>query len=254
MVWHCDLSTNNCDSLATTLPNTRKSWITMSNANQKLGGVPTYKYLKLGKLGGRGGVVRFFMLHNGIDFNEELFAWDETWPQVKQQLADSGENPTGLLPVVLLNGNALTEHVSIMRYFSRKLGKYGSEGQEEYDYETDRIADVYASSRNDWAKGALGDAQAKKEYLEKARLQFYTVLETFLSRSSTPFFANGKLPEEGGVAPSFADVAVFSLMRDDQLTMGALAEGSYPKLTALFDIVKDLPAIAKWIKSAEESA
>ncbi|KAL6074837.1 hypothetical protein QOT17_003911 [Balamuthia mandrillaris] len=193
------------------------------------------------------------MLCNGIEFKEELYAWDHSWPQVKQQLVDSGESPTGLLPVVVFHGKPLTEHLSIMRYFSRKLGKYGCEGQEEYDYETDRIADLYTSWRNEFVKGALGSEEAKTEYTEKTRQHFYTVMETFLSRSSTPFFADGKLAEEGGMAPTFADVAVFTLMWDDQLMIGpSLPEGSYPKLTALFNTMKELPAIAQWIKSAEE--
>ena len=50
-------------------------------------------------------------------------------------------NPLGSLPIVVLNGQNLTQSYAILRHFARRLGEYEGETEEE-KYWADVICDA----------------------------------------------------------------------------------------------------------------
>lgn len=57
----------------------------------------------------------------GIKYEDIRIAPVE-WPAVKKQLIESGENPVGQVPVVIVNKKVLTQSSAIFRYFARIYG------------------------------------------------------------------------------------------------------------------------------------
>lgn len=198
-----------------------------------------FKYLDLGGIGGRGGVVRFFMLVHDIPFTEELIEPGEAWAKVKPQLIKSGENPAGKLPVVKTDdGATLTQHIAIMR----KLAADRSISQG--DFANDAIADEYQSFREAWVDAAFlgGDKGKFQRHVVEELAVFeglyikYATYSTFLSSSK----------------PLWGDTAIASLIRDIILT-GFLDENDLPalapRLYTMYSAFIAIPAVAKWIES-----
>jgi hypothetical protein len=57
-----------------------------------------------------------------------------------------GDCPTGHLPVVLLDGQWLCEHLAILRLLAKRIGQYGKE--DIRDYLCDSLADAAAEFRS----------------------------------------------------------------------------------------------------------
>eukprot|EP00475_Leptophrys_vorax_P046456 TRINITY_DN998_c0_g1_i1.p1 TRINITY_DN998_c0_g1~~TRINITY_DN998_c0_g1_i1.p1 ORF type:complete len:251 (-),score=56.09 TRINITY_DN998_c0_g1_i1:36-689(-) len=212
------------------------------SATKLIGGKPhlTYFALPFG-LGGRGGVVRnFFLLHN-IEYTERLIPFGSPqWQTEKKQLVASGLNPAGLVPVVQVGDLVLTEHIAILRYFSKKLGIYGND--ELKDYYADAVADQYQGYRNAWVGSIGANAEAKAAYQEKQQY-FLGLLEVLYGRKankSSPYLG-------GGEVPSFTDVAIYSQLRDDGIVNGDVFAGNkFPVLKDVHDSVGSIDAIKAW--------
>lgn len=74
------------------------------------------------------------------------YAYDSTWRETHApELQKQGLTRTGSLPVLQWQGHNLRQHLPILRYLARELGKYDGETSFE-KYEIDTVADLY----NDW--------------------------------------------------------------------------------------------------------
>lgn len=207
-----------------------------------LGGVPEFLYLDLkpfGGLAGRGGAVRFFMLRNGIEYNETLYPFDEWTNEIKSECIKE-HNPAGHLPVLILAGDSLTEHHATLRMFSKQVGEYGSDLKR--DYLVDRTADASNEWRDQWAAGIF-DEEAKRKYCAN-REQLYNRFSKFLK-------LNGA---EGGHVvgdkPSFADDLLFAILWDDGRTYGTELLPQSPALNTFFEEYKKQPTISAWCTAA----
>jgi glutathione S-transferase len=96
--------------------------------NDKIGGVPHMHYFDLLSRG-RGQVLRLLMEDAGIAYKDTRYSFEE-FPAFKKGKI-LGMNPLGAVPVVELNGQALTQSYAIMRKWGRELGEYDGEGNEE---------------------------------------------------------------------------------------------------------------------------
>jgi len=210
----------------------------MTTVNDKLGGVPKFVYLELGKIAGRGGCVRFFMLLNGIKFTEELIGYPDEWAGKKKSIISSGDNPFGGLPTMHLNGLVLCEHVAMTRFLARKIGKYGVDPVK--DYHTDRAASAYISYRDAWVPAAFGGAD-KKAFAETQKAQL-KAFDTILGQTEGDYFA--------GTEVTFADLLLTGLIRDVSLTIPeSLDLSPVPRVSKLYNSVLALEPIKKWIDS-----
>ena len=109
-------------------------------------------------------------------------------------------------------------------------------------YRSDVIIDEYINWRSQWGT-VLHDAEKKKEYEEK-REKIYALIEKLYENrvdKSTPHFM-------GFEKPGFDDVAVYSMMYDDQIMHGKLDMAAYPTLEELMKKVGEIPRIAEWAK------
>jgi glutathione S-transferase len=212
----------------------------------------TLKYLNVGSLGGRGAVVRFFMLIHGIDFEDELIAMSD-WGAVKAELIASKENPSGSVPIVTINDDdsvpKLTQHIAICRYLYRtKIVPNGDTASIMEEMLQDMIADEYHGWRDGWVS-TLGPAEVKAAFKAEKLSKHLTVMNALYEKygmaSSAPFLSTTSVSHK----PLWGDVAVAALIYD-HITTGLLTEDellAYPKLDALYQAFCAMAPVAGWM-------
>ena len=212
-----------------------------------------FKYLNLLPVGGRGGVTRFFLLSQGIDFEEDLCAMAD-WPAEKKRLVTTGENPSGSLPVVYMNnanGAAVAhpQHIAVSRYLAR-VHKVTS-GDDYKDYVQDLVADEYHGFRDHWAKVTFsGTDDDKADYKENALVQYLTKFNALYQTFQTDEVFLSRSAKTG--QPLWGDAAVYGLLRDHvmtkYMTTDDLAAG-YPRLAAMYGAYEKIPAVQAWLEN-----
>uniref|UniRef100_A0A7S4C0M9 GST N-terminal domain-containing protein n=1 Tax=Chrysotila carterae TaxID=13221 RepID=A0A7S4C0M9_CHRCT len=214
-----------------------------------------FKYLNLGALNGRGGVVRFFMLVHDIAFTEELYSLGEEWTQKKQQLIASGENPSGTVPVLEHKGVTLTQHIALMRYLAREHGL--TSGSAYGDYVQDLVADEYQGFRDAWVGAAFGgDEEATKKFKEvivPSRLQLFDDLYAKFKQHDVYLSVSRSSCGRTGGRPLWGDTALYGMIQDlilsKMMTQEQLA--AYSHLRALYKAYGAQPAVAQRVASKE---
>lgn len=218
-----------------------------------------FQYLNLLPVGARGGVTRFFMLSQGIDFSEQLIAMSD-WPAVKKRLVESGRNPAGSLPILYSTNShdtnkeqqqAHPQHIAVCRYLARI---HGVTANDDYkDYVQDLVADEYQGFRDAWVKATFSSTDAEKDdYTDKALPAYLTKLDalyetfattdTFLSLSAKT------------MQPLWGDAAVYGLLRDHVLTKyitTADLAASYPRLAKMYAAYETIPAVKAWLETLD---
>lgn len=206
-----------------------------------------FKYLNFLPFGARGGVTRFFLLSQGIPFDEQLMAPSEEWSAEKKRLMESGENPAGTSPILYSsNGEPHPQHIAVSRYLAR-VHKTTS-GDDYKDYVQDLVADEYQGWRDHWVKVTfMGTDEDKAEYPKNALVKYLTVFnglyksfkqeEVFLSVSAK----TGQ--------PLWGDAAVYGLLRDHILSKYITQDdlAAYPSLQAMYEAYEKIPAIQDWL-------
>jgi glutathione S-transferase len=216
---------------------------------EMLGEKPILKYFDLSKihgLAGRGGEVRFFMMVNGIPYEEETVSFEE-WPAgAKQAAIKAGETPTGHLPVVKLGGCNLIERFSIMRMLSRKTGIYGSDI--DRDYLVDMVADTTEEFRQACLKSAFGAAEDKERYLTAPdqRKFYYNLANHHISH------CKGSGSHVVGGSSSFADAVLFAMMWDDLAVHGEDQElmAANPLVASFYRAFLEQEPVKAWCKNS----
>lgn len=217
--------------------------------------VATFKYFNIGKLCGRGGVQRFFMLSHDLSFQEELLTFDK-WPEEKAKMIETGENPCGALPVtkfVAENGKTSTFDASQTIATCRLLARLHNIGSDSLlgDFVQDAVADEYQSFRNAWADVAFGDDQAAKDEYRVNKLPGFLAKFNALYKKYQQDDAFLSVSVKTNL-PLWGDAAVFGVLYD-HITSGLLSKEElkkYSKLSAAFEKFEAIPAVAKWINSA----
>ena len=207
------------------------------------------KYLNILPYGGRGGVTRFFLLSQGISFDEDLVA---NWAQEKERLVESGENPSGSVPILYSkNGDAHPQHIAAARYVARVYGL--TSGDDYEDYVQDLVSDEYQGFRDQWAAATFrGNDEAKKVYKDNVvpvqLKKFNALYESF--KTHDIFLSVSSKTDQ----PLWGDAAIYGLLRD-HIVSGYLTREDltvYPRLMAMFTAYEDIPAIKTWLESLEK--
>ena len=215
----------------------------------------TLKYLNLPSgLGGRGGVQRFFMLANNIEFIDDLVEMSDWGATEKARLASSGENPCASVPVLYSTDTKdkesphLIQHIAAARYLAR-LHNITKDNTAYEEYVQDLVADEYQGFRDLWVATAFsGSDDDKKKYkteqlpamLEKFDKLYakYKLEPIYLSVSKT----NGQ--------PLWADAAIYGLLRDNMITGFLTMEdlkAKYDNLAPMFAAFGAIPAVKEWV-------
>ncbi|KAI9340210.1 putative glutathione S-transferase [Obelidium mucronatum] len=180
---------------------------------------------------GRGEVNRLFFAEAGIEFEDVRVDFPD-WPAKKADLVKSGKNHYGALPLLQIGDVILTQHIPILRYVSKKLGKYGGSNDEEA-YKLDQFSDVAIDWRFSFAK--------EKETHPQAIPRFYNTFENLLAG---PFV----LGEEF----SYADAILYQALQDDGSLGNEERLAAYPRLQKFIAALEARPRIAAYLSQRKE--
>ncbi|KAI1069124.1 hypothetical protein LB507_006315 [Fusarium sp. FIESC RH6] len=165
-----------------------------------------YHYLAIGKLG-RGEPIKLFMMDAGIDFEERRYARDDTWPATKEKLIKQGVSRNGQVPSLEYKGLVLTNHIPILRYLSRDLGRYDGQTSED-KYLTDLVSDIYVDWRAQWVRNLKEGPRA--EYKETIAPNYYDFIGKYYADREGPYLL--------GDVISYTDFAVYVSIDNDART------------------------------------
>ncbi|KAF5974878.1 glutathione S-transferase P 10 [Fusarium coicis] len=194
-----------------------------------------YHYLAIGKLG-RGEVVKLFLKDAGIGFEEKRYKYPDTWPETSEKLKQQGITRTGSLPSLEYKGLILTQHIPILRFLSRDLGKYDGQTNED-KYLVDAVSDIYVDWRSQWVANLSGATdEYKNEYLPK----YYDLIAKYYSDREGPYLLGDEV--------SYADFAVYQSIDNDTRTK--TIPSKIPDVLLKFkEVFEARPNIAEYIKS-----
>mmetsp|Transcript_14501 Transcript_14501/g.31421 ORF Transcript_14501/g.31421 Transcript_14501/m.31421 type:complete len:220 (-) Transcript_14501:38-697(-) len=208
----------------------------------------TFKYLNLLPFGARGGVTRFFMLSQGIDFEEKLYSPGDEWAQEKARLVKSGENPSGTAPILYSNnGDPHPQYIAASRYLAR-VHKVTS-GDDYKDYVQDMVADEYQGFRDAWVKTTFsGTDDDKADYKKNDLGNYLTKFDALYEHFKTEKLFLSVSAKTG--QPLWGDAAVYGLLRDHILTKYITMEDleAYPNLSAMYAAYGQIPAVQEWLE------
>ena len=213
------------------------------------------KYLALpNSIGGRGGAQRYFLLSQDIPYAEQLFEMGDAWVAEKKRLVESGENPSGSVPVIVATVDDdkevfLPQHIASSRLLAKIHGK--NSGNDYNDYVQDMVADEYQKWRTTWVDITFNaDDEGKKAYREKdlpEELTKFTALYKNFKTHSVYMSVNPNNDK-----PLWGDAAIFGLVRDHIMTGHMTLDDlkAYPELLAMFEAYEKIPAVSEWIEAA----
>jgi hypothetical protein len=214
----------------------------------------SFHYHNFLPFGARGGVTRFFTLTQGIPFEENLVS-NGDWPQEKQRLVTSGENPAGTLPIITQSnkagggeaGGIHPQHIAVSRYMAKVFEV--TSGDDYKDYVQDLVADEYQGFRDHWVKVTFrGGEEEKEDYKQNDVPTYLTKFDALYNSFKTDDVFLSTSAKTG--QPLWGDAAVFGLLRDHILS-GALTPDdlqTYTNLWAMYTAYEAIPAIHQWLK------
>jgi glutathione S-transferase len=183
--------------------------------------VPVYHYFDLGRLG-RGEVVKLFLMDAGIEIKEVRYPYDETWAENSKKLQQQGITRTRKLPSLEYQGLILSQHIPILRFFARDLGRYDGETNVE-KFVVDAVSDIYIDWRvsiyHSSSYSELTTRQSKwvanlteksEKYKNEVAPEYYNVLDQYYRDHAGPYLL--------GNTVTYADFAVYQSIDNDERT------------------------------------
>lgn len=174
-----------------------------------------YKLVYFG-IRGRGMSIRYVMLDNGVDFEEEVVSPD-TWGALKPKTT------FGQIPLFKDGDFELVQSNAILRYLARKHGLYGQNDREAALI--DMINDQQEDMRVLYYRLIYKEYDTGKQAYIEALPNSLALLERILSKNND---GNGFLV---GDKISFVDYTVFDLL-DSHLILAPGCLDKFPKLKA----------------------
>ena len=210
------------------------------------------KYFNLGRLGGRGGVQRFFLLANGIPFIDDIVEFSYWGAEGKAKSYE--DNPCGTLPITYVgaedNKSPLIQHIASSRYLARLHGV--TKDMSAYDeYVQDLVADEYMGFRDAWVQANFnGSDDEKKKFKEETVPTILTKFDKLYAKFKTTGDDGVYLSTSAAGNPLWGDAAMFGLMRDATITgfidMDAVQK-SYTNLWSMYESFAKIDAVKEWL-------
>lgn len=185
---------------------------------------------------GRGEYVRLLLEDAGVDFKyvrHNAAGWQE---KKKEMLAQNIRAPT--MPFITLDGKYYGKTVPLMRFISKKLGKYQGENDDE-----EQLLDSYTDIIMDWAgkwAGAIfgNNEETLKSYRAEYVPQSHKTWDDILSDvTSGPYLLGDRI--------SYADFALYHILEDDNEAQ--VDATSYPHLAAFVQAIQARPNLSKYL-------
>ncbi|KAM0252372.1 hypothetical protein ACHAQJ_007755 [Trichoderma viride] len=195
--------------------------------------IPTLHYFDIGRMG-RGEVIRLFFRDAGIEFNDIRHAYD-TWSAASEKFKQEGITRTGKLPALLINDSVLNQHIPILRYLARDLGRYDGVTNNE-KFQIDAVSDVYIDWRTRWVASLSG---VTDDYKNNFLPEYYDVIAKYYSENAGPYLLGDNI--------TYVDFAVYQSIDNDE-RIGALPAELPEAVQKLRDAFEARPNIAAYIE------
>ncbi|KOC10116.1 putative glutathione S-transferase [Aspergillus flavus AF70] len=197
--------------------------------------VPVYHYFDLGRLG-RGEVVKLFLMDAGIEIKEVRYPYDETWGENSKKLQQQGITRTRKLPVLEYQGLILSQHIPILRFFARDLGRYDGETNAE-KFLVDAVSDIYIDWRFQWVANLT---EKSEKYKNEVAPEYYNLLDQYYRDQAGPYLL--------GNSVTYVDFAVYQSIDNDERT-GTLPSSLPESLIKFRETFEQRPNIAAYLKA-----
>ncbi|KAI8910474.1 putative glutathione S-transferase [Gorgonomyces haynaldii] len=181
---------------------------------------------------GRGEVVRLFFALAKIEYMDKRIPMSE-WPKTKQEFA-RGKSLAAQIPVIDFEGRVFTNHIPILKYFSKRFDLYAVSGLEQ-EYIADVVCDIYVDWRAKWVTNLFNPQPD------------YTKTNEFYMKLFEKHYQNG--PFLFGAKPSYVDCAVYQALHDDG-SLGKLS--AYPALQKFQAAFEDIPHVKLYLQSRQQ--
>lgn len=174
--------------------------------------------------------VRYLMLDNGIEFQDEVVT-GQTWGDLKPKTT------FGQIPLLQDGDFELVQSNAILRYLARKHGLYGQNDREAALI--DMINDQQEDIRVAYLRLIYKEYETGKQAYIEALPNSLALLEKVLSKNNdgTGFLVGDKI--------SFVDYTVFDLL-DNHLILAPGCLDKFPKLKAFHGRMADREKIASY--------
>ena len=204
----------------------------------------TYKLIYFNAKG-RGEVARMILSQAGVQFEDYRVSGygGEDWAKLKPT------TPTGMIPVLEVDGKPLTGSGPIDRFLAERFGLAGSN-----DFENAQVAGIIDVAGDFFGKLVAlylekeedRKASLKKQLEEEYFPKYWGVLEKMIQKNGS----------EGGWSfgskPTYADFNIFCVVDYALIQFPNILE-SYPGIAKLKSSVEALPNIAKWLKERPQT-
>lgn len=212
---------------------------------------PDYK-LTYFDLRARAEPVRLVFAYAGVDYEDNRISWEnkaEQWIPLK----NSGKCPFGQIPLLEVEGVTLCQSMAILRFVARRYGLMPSNDIQQA--KADMFSEAVYDLENAMVRAIVQPEPDRKKIL----------METFKSETVPKAcnylekFLDGNPKDEVYCVEnklSFADICFFaffnSYLGDGQMAVPDTLKG-LPRLTALYEKVRDEPKIKAWLEKRPNS-
>ncbi|XP_023368895.1 glutathione S-transferase alpha-4 [Otolemur garnettii] len=186
---------------------------------------------------GRMESVRWLLAAAGVEFEEEFFETREQY----EKLQKDGRLLFGQVPLVEIDGMALTQTRAILSYLASKYDLYGKDLKERVriDMYTDGTLDLMMMIAGAPFKPPKEKEEALAVVVKKAKTRYLPVFEKILKDHGEDFLVGNKF--------SWADVQLLeAILMVEELDASVLSD--FPLLKAFKTRISNIPTIKKFLQ------
>ncbi|KAI9258866.1 class gamma glutathione S-transferase 2 [Phascolomyces articulosus] len=186
---------------------------------------------------GFGEPIKLLLQDSGVSHEYIRVKNDDNWPKKKIALIEE-DLYFGTLPYVELEGKPYGASTPLLRYLSKKLGKYQG-ADDEKEHLVDTSADFCLDWRRDTNKAFFNpnDASIKKNYIEKDIPKHYGRFDRVYGLNEGPYILGQEI--------SYADFMVYHNLVNDGRTKQGLDQ--YPNLAKFVEALEERPNLKEYI-------
>ncbi len=189
----------------------------------------------------RGEFIRLVLEDAGVDFKYVRHSFSD-WPEKKKELlAQKIRGPT--LPYITVDGKYYGKTIPIMRFLSKKLGKYEGQNDDE-----NQLLDSYSDLLADWASiwidatffGSSEDSH--KIHVAKVLPQNLSLWNDILSdTTSGPFLLGDRI--------TYPDFFLYHMLEDEISLSSSINADTHPHIAAFMKAIEARPNLSKYLAS-----
>uniref|UniRef100_A0A8C8YIW4 glutathione transferase n=1 Tax=Prolemur simus TaxID=1328070 RepID=A0A8C8YIW4_PROSS len=198
---------------------------------------------KLYYFDGRGRMesIRWLLAAAGVEFEEEFFETREQY----EKLQKDGRLLFGQVPLVEIDGMALTQTRAILSYLAAKYNLYGKDLKERVriDMYTDGTLDLMTMIMGGVFKPLAEKEETLASVVKSAKTRYFPVFEKILKDHGEDFLVGNKF--------SWADIQLLeAILMVEELDASVLSD--FPLLKAFKTRISNIPTIKKFLQPGSQ--